>query len=220
MTSRGVPRAAWFACAVLLTNFCAAAALAQTTYEVKKGEGLLAISSKLQYKGASRFQIVAAIYRANEEIFPDGNINVLKEGQILKLPTREQVSAIPPAEAANLWRTMVARPAPAAPLASVKPSAPVIVPPKPAPRTLGRADQIRRYREGLALEQKGDDRSALQAFLEAGENGYGPAQRKLGEIYDKGNSAVTRDYESALKWYQRAREQGIEIPRPFVRSPR
>ena len=221
MTPRGAARGAWIACAVLLTNFYSGPASAQTAYEVKKGEGLLAIASRLNYKGATRFQVVAAIYRANQDVFPDGNLNVLKEGQTLKLPRAEEVAAISASEASQLWRTLTAKPAPPAQVAALKPSAPESVPqPKPKPGALGRTDQIRRYREGLALESKGDDKAALQAFLEAGESGYAPAQRKLGEIYDKGNSAVPRDYENALKWYQRAREQGIEIPRPFVRSPR
>ena len=30
----------------------------------------------------------------------------------------------------------------------------------------------------------------------------------------------TRDYQIALQWYQKAREQGVAIPKPFVRSPR
>jgi pilus assembly protein FimV len=221
MTGRGLARSAWVACAVLLTNFYSSLASAQASYEVRKGEGLLAIASKLQYKGATRFQVVAAIYRSNPDVFPDGNLNVLKEGQVLKLPRAEDVSAISAAEASQLWRTLTAKAAPPASVAAVKPAAPVSTPQaKPAPGALGRADQIRRYREGLALESKGDDKAALQAFLDAGESGYGPAQRKLGEIYDKGNAAAPRDYENALKWYQRAREQGIEIPRPFVRSPR
>lgn len=225
MMPAGAPRAVVLACAVFLTNFYSPALSAQGasgTYEVRKGEGLLAISSKLPYKGVTRFQVVAAIFRANQDVFPEGNINVLKEGQVLRLPSQEAVTAIPAAEASGLWRQLVAKPAPPAPptvVASVKPPERV-APPKPVPGALGRADQIRRYREGLALERGGDDKAALQAFLEAGENGYGPAQRKLGQIYDKGNSAVARDYESALKWYQRAREQGMEIPKPFVRSPR
>ena len=221
MTGRGASRGAWVACAVLLTNFYSGLASAQATYEVKKGEGLLAVASKLSYKGATRFQVVAAIYRANPDVFPDGNLNVLKEGQALKLPKPDEVAAISAAEASQLWRTLTAKAAPPAQVASVKPAAPASAPEaKPKPGALGRTDQIRRYREGLALEGKGDDKAALQAFLESGESGYGPAQRKLGEIYDRGNSAAPRDYENALKWYQRAREQGIEIPRPFVRSPR
>ena len=69
----------------------------------------------------------------------------------------------------------------------------------------------------MALERRGDDKGALKAFLEAGESGHGLAQRKLGEIYDTGNAAVERDYETALRWYQKAREQGIEIEKPLPR---
>lgn len=224
MTRPGALRTVLVACAALLTNFYSAIACAQAppgTYEVRKGDGLLAISSRLRYEGATRFQIVAAIYRTNPEVFPDGNINVLKEGQVLKLPSREQVAAIPPGEASRMWRTLVARPASPAPVASLKPAPVPEVAPRPPKRApLARVDQIRRYREGLGLERRGDDKGALEAFLDAGESGYGPAQRKLGQIYDKGNSAVERDYSTALKWYQRAREQGMEIPKPFVRSPR
>ena len=225
MTRPGAARAIVVACVTLLTHFYSAPAQGQAAsgnYEVRKGEGLLAISSRLpQYKGVTRFQIVAAIYRANPDVFPDGNINVLKEGQLLKLPSQEQVAGIPAAEASGLWRQLVAKPAPPAPIASAKPTpVPEVAPRAPKGVPLGRADQIRRYREGLALERRGDDKAALDAFLEAGESGYGPAQRKLGQIYDKGNSAVERDYGAALKWYQRAREQGMDIPKPFVRSPR
>ena len=70
MTCPEARRAVLMACAALLTNFYSVLAWGQAppgTYEVRKGEGLLAISSRLsQYKGVTRFQIVAAIYRAND----------------------------------------------------------------------------------------------------------------------------------------------------------
>lgn len=218
MTRFGAAHVCLLACAVLLTNFFISPAWAQATYQVQKGEGLLAIATKLPYRGVSRFQTVVAIYRANQEVFPDGNINVLREGQVLKLPRREEIAAISPAEASSQWRELTAKPA-AAVVASI-PAPAAVAPPALPKAALSRQDQVRRYREGLQLERRGDDKGALQAFLEAGEAGYGLAQRRLGEIYDKGNSAVARDYETALKWYQRAREQGVEIPKPFTRSPR
>jgi len=181
---------------------------------VKKGEGLYAIGGRIRYEGATRFQIIAAIYRANRDVFPDGNINVLREGQILKLPSREEVAAITPAEASRQYETLIARPAPPpAPVATVKaaPAAAPAVPPK------GLEQAMRRYQEGLALERTGDDQGALKAFLEAGEGGYGLAQRKLGQIYDKGNSAVKRDLQASILWYQKARAQGVPIDKPLPR---
>lgn len=212
MLRRGMA-ALLLACAAAIA-LPAQAQVAPDTYEVKKGEGLYAIGGRIRYEGATRFQIIAAIYRANRDVFPDGNINVMREGQILKLPSREEVAAITPAEASRQYQTLIARPAPPpAPVAAVKPAPPVApaVPPK------GQEQAMRRYQEGLALERKGDDQGALTAFLEAGEGGYGLAQRKLGQIYDKGSSAVKRDLQASIRWYQKARAQGVPIDKPLPR---
>ena len=71
---------------------------------------------------------------------------------------------------------------------------------------------VQSHVHGLALEHRGDQKGAFVAFLDAAENGYPPAQRKLGEIYDSGNSAVERNYEESIRWYQKAREGGEELP--------
>lgn len=71
-----------------------------------------------------------------------------------------------------------------------------------------------RHAKGLALERRGDEKGAFVAFLAAAEGGYPPAQRKLGEIYDSGNAAVERNYEESIRWYQKAREGGEQIPPP------
>ena len=75
-----------------------------------------------------------------------------------------------------------------------------------------------RYAEGLALRAAGDDLGAFNAFQDAAELGHSKAQRRLGEIYDRGNAAVRRDYLLALHWYQKAREQGEQIATPPRRS--
>ena len=73
-----------------------------------------------------------------------------------------------------------------------------------------------RYRQAEMLERNRDLRAAFNAYAEAGEAGNGLAQKKLGDIYSSGNAVVERDYEAALKWYFKAREQGIEIPKPLT----
>lgn len=72
-----------------------------------------------------------------------------------------------------------------------------------------------RFREGEAMERKRDMHGALEAYHAAAEAGDGHAQKKLGDLYSTGNRALERDYETALKWYHKAREQGIEIPKPL-----
>ena len=160
--------------------------------------------------------MILAIWRANQSAFPGGNINLLEVGTVLAIPPRETVAAIDPAEADRTVREMLAK-ASGAQVAAAKPAA-VAMPAKAAPAApAGREEAARRYRDGLALERKGDDQGALKAYLEAGEAGHGLAQRKLGQIYDKGNTAVQRDYQASLKWYQRAREQGVDIDKPLPR---
>lgn len=78
---------------------------------------------------------------------------------------------------------------------------------------LTKEQAARKYAQGRILERGGDELGAFQAYLAAGTNGHGPAQKKLGEIYDRGGP-VQRDYSEALRWYEKARAQGIEIPAP------
>jgi FimV-like protein len=206
----------WFAGGVL-----AQAPASGQNYEVRRGDTLFAIGRKTRYDAVSRNQMILAIYRANATAFPGGNIHQLAVGTVLAIPPLETVRGIAPAEADRAVGELIARqPVVAPPVPPVQP-APKPAPAKPTAKAPASSEDLaKRYRDGLALEKRGDDAGAFKAFLEAGEGGYGPAQKKLGEIYDKGNGAVPRDYQSALQWYQKAREQGVEIPKPFVRSPR
>lgn len=72
--------------------------------------------------------------------------------------------------------------------------------------------------DGLALERRGDAVGALAEFRESAESGHGPAQRRLGEIYATGNSAVKRDFQTSTQWYGKARASGEQIPEPRSRS--
>lgn len=231
MSGSRTRRTALAACAALLAlalvcpTFPAFSQAPAATHEVRPGDTLFAIARKFRPDGVTLNQMLLAIYRANPEAFAGGNINRLIVGRVLAIPGRDQALAVPPAEALRQVQELIARPAALPPPAEKKeapPKPPVeAVPAKPPTEArLSREEAARRYRDGLALEKKGDEHGALKAFLEAGENGHGPAQKHLGEIFDKGNSAVARDYETALRWYQRAREQGEAIPKPFVRSPR
>ena len=67
------------------------------------------------------------------------------------------------------------------------------------------------YARGLELRTAGNEQGAFRVFRLAAERGYARAQRRLAEIYDRGNAAVSRDYVEAIRWYQRAREQGESI---------
>jgi FimV-like protein len=206
------------ACAACVALGTAMAQVAQT-HEVRKGDTLFGVARKAKHDGVSRNQMILAIYRANQSAFPGGNVNLLEVGTILNIPGREVVAAIESADADKQVRELLAaKPSSAAQVASIKP-APAAA--KPAallpPVPLGQEKAAGRYQDGLALERQGDHQGALAAFLASGEGGYGPAQRKLGQIYDKGTPAASRDYQTALMWYQKAREQGVEMAKPIQR---
>jgi len=203
-----------------------ASAAAAASYEVKRGDTLYAVARRLRPEGVTLNQVLVALYRANAEAFQGGNINQLRVGTVLAVPSRETMAALSPADAMQEVRTLTAvKPAPV--VAEPKPAAaPAMAAPAPAsvsrraPKTLlGREEAERRYRDGLAAERRGDEAGAFNAYLAAGESGHGLAQKKLGEIYDRGTAAVQRDYGTALLWYQRAREQGVEVPRAETRGP-
>lgn len=194
-------------------------AQAVSSHEVRKGDTLFGVARKTRYEGVTLNQMIVAIWRANQSAFPGGNIHLLEVGTVLVIPARSIVASLNPPEADRQVRELLAARPPAAPVGAVKPPPAVAAPAKPAPVPLGQEQAARRYKEGLAMERRGDQKGALAAFLEAGEAGYGLAQRRLGEIYDKGNSATPRDYQTSLKWYQKAREQGVEIPKPIQRGP-
>jgi FimV-like protein len=221
MTFRHSLPALLLACAAATFAPAPAQAQTSTTYEVRRGDSLFAVARKAKHDGVSRNQMILAIWRANQGAFPGGDINLLEVGTVLAIPSREAVGAADPVEADRLVREMLAKSVAATQVAAVKPPAAVVKPATPAPPgaspKLRGEDSVRRYRDGLALERKGDEQGALRAFLEAGEAGHGLAQRRLGQIYDKGNSVVQRDYQEALRWYQKAREQGIEIDKPLQR---
>jgi FimV-like protein len=226
MSSRRERCAGWLACATLLVAYPGGPAQGQevgASYEVRRGDTLFAIARRARPEGIDVNQMLLAIHRLNPEAFA-GGIGTLRLGQALRIPTREEAAAVTPADARRQVQDLVSKPVPK--LAAVpreappKPVAKPPVAPPPAKALLGPEEAARRYREGLAMEGRGDEKGALKAFLEAGESGHGPAQRRLGEIYDKGNSAVERDYESAIRWYQRARERGEQIPKPITRAPR
>lgn len=90
----------------------------------------------------------------------------------------------------------------------------VVATPTVQAQSLSRTEAQQRFAAGEALEHRKDEKGAFVAYVDAAESGYPPAQRRLGEIYDSGNSVVKRDYEESIRWYQKAREGGEQIPPP------
>ncbi|HEV3008569.1 MAG TPA: protein kinase [Burkholderiales bacterium] len=68
------------------------------------------------------------------------------------------------------------------------------------------------FEQASALEQQGKGGEAVKAYTRAARAGNSKAMKRLGEIYDKGITGVSRDYAESLKWYNAARVLGEEVP--------
>ena len=68
------------------------------SYRVKRGDTLNRIAQQTRAEGVSLDQMLVALFRANPTAF-DGNMNRLRAGKILSVPSTEAAQAIGPAEA-------------------------------------------------------------------------------------------------------------------------
>ncbi len=74
-------------------------------YEVKRGDTLAKIASQNAVAGATLQQMLAALYRGNEDAFDGKNMNRLRTGKILNLPAAEDVQSVTQNEAIQLVRS-------------------------------------------------------------------------------------------------------------------
>jgi pilus assembly protein FimV len=74
-------------------------AAAPSTYHVKPGDSLGRIATQLKPVDVSLDMMLVALYRANPEAFIDKNMNRLKSGRILRVPSADVVRATDDAEA-------------------------------------------------------------------------------------------------------------------------
>lgn len=83
-------------------------ARAPAEWEVRRGDTLAKIAGETGYEGVNLDQMLVAIYRDNEDAFISQNMNRLRTGKILQIPSRETVSAVDPAEARRTVRAQAA----------------------------------------------------------------------------------------------------------------
>ncbi|GAB4568630.1 MAG: hypothetical protein Tsb007_44780 [Rhizobacter sp.] len=71
-------------------------------YTVRPGDSLSRIANRAQRPGVSLDQMLASLYQANPEAFINSNINRLKSGVVLAVPSAETAKAITPADARQM----------------------------------------------------------------------------------------------------------------------
>lgn len=68
-------------------------------YAVKPGDTLSRIASKTQVPGVSLDQMLVGLYRSNPDAFIDRNMNLLKAGSVLQVPSSDSLGGVAPGEA-------------------------------------------------------------------------------------------------------------------------
>jgi len=100
-------------------------------------------------------------------------------------------------------------------IASVAPTPAPAAAPAAAPSGGGGGADL--FAQGQKHEGDGNLADALKAYTRAANAGYGPAMKKLGDIYGKGNSAVPRDYAASIQWYNKAKQAGSDVSKDTIK---
>jgi pilus assembly protein FimV len=69
---------------------------------VKPGDTLGAIAQRVRPEGVSLDQMLVALFRTNPQAFIGANLNLVKAGAVLEVPSADQVAAVSPGEARAL----------------------------------------------------------------------------------------------------------------------
>jgi pilus assembly protein FimV len=72
---------------------------AASEYKVRPGDSLSRIAGKTQPPGVSLDQMLVGLYRNNPDAFIDNNMNLLKSGSVLQVPSSDSLTSLSPGEA-------------------------------------------------------------------------------------------------------------------------
>ena len=97
---------------------------------IRRGETLSGIAARVRPQNATLQQTMVGIFRDNPEAFINNNMNLLKAGHRLRIPSADRIAATSPTESAQTLRAQTSawaanRAAPAAEESTQKPRAPV-----------------------------------------------------------------------------------------------
>ncbi|WP_232310189.1 FimV family protein [Pseudoxanthomonas mexicana] len=150
-----------------------------TLAPVRRGQSLSQIAAPLaREQGYTLDQAMVALLRANPEAFINGNLNLLKQGAVLRVPDAAEAQTILESEAAALVRSQIAEwrsaraPIPQ-PAAVVEPAA------TPTPAAPSRAPAVADARLEIAPAATSTSGSGTQSGVSAGGEGEMLANEQL-----------------------------------------
>jgi len=166
---------------------------APNAYEVKRGDTLGKIAREHLPPGVSLNQMLVAIFRANEDAFIRGNVNLVRTGKILNIPEPDAIGTVDRDEANQLvkeqqaqfreYRSRLAAVPAAAEAAQGQQEVSGKIEQKPeAPKPPPPADQLRLSKSEPAKPAAPGSRAAREDDAAARERALQEAQSRTGEL--------------------------------------
>jgi pilus assembly protein FimV len=75
---------------------------AASEYRVRPGDSLSKVAGRTQVSGISLDQMLVGLFRNNPDAFIDGNMNLLKAGVVLQVPSSDSLGTVPAPEARRI----------------------------------------------------------------------------------------------------------------------
>jgi len=167
-------------------------------YEVQKGDTLAQIAQANLAGGVTLNQMLVAIYRANQDAFLRENVNWVRAGAILNMPSAEAVGTVDAAEAnrivrANMqefrdYRSRLAASPAVVESAAGQPETTGQIEPKPeAPKPAAPQDQVRLskvdpQKPAGAAAARGDDAVARERALKEAQSRIGDLEKNVADL--------------------------------------
>ena len=163
------------------------------TYEVKRGDTLGGIAKANLPPGVSLNQMLIAIFRANEDAFIRGNVNLVRTGRILNMPEPDAIGTIDREEANRLvkeqhdqWMEyrsrLAAVPGPAEAAAPQQDAAGRIEPKPEAAKPPAPSDQVRLSKSEPGKPAAPGSRAAREDDAAARERALQESQSRTSEL--------------------------------------
>jgi len=162
-------------------------------HEVQKGDTLGKVARDHLPPGITLNQMLVAIYRANEKAFIRGNVNLVREGRILNIPSTEAIGTVDAEEANRIVRAHMAEfrdyrsrlaaiPATADAAPGQRDAAGPIEPKAAAPKPAAAEDQVRLSKVDPQKSSASAGRAAREDDAVARERALKEAQSRISDL--------------------------------------
>src|SRR5688500_948110 len=205
---------------------------ATTQHEVKKGDTVGAIARANLPPGITLNQMLIAIYRANQDAFIRENVNLVRAGRILNLPSAQDVAGVDADEANRLVRAhmgefreyrsrLAAVPAPADAVPGQREAAGRIEPKPEAPKPAAPADQVRLskadpQKPGAGSQAaRGDDAAARERALKEAQSSIGDLEKNVSDL----QKLLELKNQQLAELEKKAGQKPSAVPAPAAPAP-